>query len=123
MATENPYTAPTAKIADSNSGLKETLKNGHHLQEDRTRRIAKIAGFMLIGFFVAWVLNIVLCILFMPDPCHYHAREEEAGIIFNLLFDFKASEGFHPTHSLLHKILTSALGALGGLIFGIKRRK
>jgi hypothetical protein len=116
MATENPYKAPAAEVSDSDLDFPSRILK-------TSERIYKIAGFMLLGIVAMFILTSVIEIIFLPDPCHYHAREEEAGVIFNLLYDFKASEGFHPTPSLLHLTLVPVSGGLAGLIFGIKRTK
>jgi hypothetical protein len=88
----------------------------------KTVRILKITAFTTLGLVLMYALNYFLLErLIIPDPCYYHSHDTNK--VFDLFYELTAQEGYHPTPTKLNLILTLTIGALIGLILGIKQTK
>jgi hypothetical protein len=88
----------------------------------KTVRILKIVAFTALGVMLMCALNYFLLEgIIIPDPCYYHYHSHDTNKVFYLFYELTAQEGYHPTPTKLNLILTLTIGALTGLIFGIKQ--
>ena len=54
--------------------------------------------------------------ILIPNPCDYHNKEIETGVIFNLFFDINSGTGYHPEPNVFNLIFTLLMGFLIGFI-------
>jgi len=88
---------------------------------NKTKRILKLIGFTALGTITFFVFNfLVLERITIPDPCYYQSHDTTK--FFDLFYEMKAGEGYHPTATYLNLILTLTLGSITGLTWGLKRK-
>ena len=76
----------------------------------------------LAGSALAFVLNFfILDKILIPNPCYYHSNDTSK--IFDIFYELKAVEGFHPFPTKFNFIFTIAIGAISGLAFSIYKLK
>ena len=82
-------------------------------------RFLKISGISLIGIIVVFLFNYLLLErLIIPDPCYFHSHDTTK--VFDLFYELTASEGYHPTPTRFNLILTLIIGAMTGILIGLK---
>ena len=68
-----------------------------------------IIGVTLIFLIIYFLFgNIIMNGIFIKDDCYYHSHEIPLHI--NLLFDFPASEGFHPVPAKIGYLIFGVIG-------------
>lgn len=76
---------------------------------DRIQTIGRISLTGLISVVLYFILvHFVLYPILIPDECYYHSHD--TPILIDLLFDFPASEGFHPVPRVIGYILSVGIG-------------
>ena len=76
----------------------------------------------LAGAALALVLNFfILDKILIPDPCYYHSHDTNK--VFDVFYELRSSEGFHPFPTTFNFIFTGVIGALLGKIFSIYKLK
>ena len=64
---------------------------------------------ILLSLFAAFFLHsFIIDPILIPDPCYYHSNE--ASFLINSLYDFPASEGFHPVWNWKYYLLIIMTG-------------
>jgi len=80
------------------------------------RLVIGIAGLLfccVIGLVAAFVLDLFIAGMIIPDPCEYHSKE--TTWIFDLFYRKTSDEGYHPSPTTFNYVLTIALGLLLGI--------
>lgn len=85
------------------------------------KQISIIVLSVLAGIFSAYMLNFMLDVFLIPDPCYYH--DHDTNIIFDVFYDLPSSEGYHPYPTTFNNIFTLVIGAVSGSIFSIYKLK
>ncbi len=80
---------------------------------------------MVIFFMVAYgvIMNFIIYPIFIPDDCYYHNHDTTFTI--EILFDFPAANGYHPSPTKLGYLLFGIFGFLVGtkVIRTVKSRR
>jgi hypothetical protein len=68
-----------------------------------------------LGLISAFILQLLLDAILIPDPCAYHG--EETTKIFDLFYKITSDAGYHPLPTSFNYILTIAIGLRLGYVF------